>query len=384
VRFLTTARLNERSGYDRAIGAFLLAFEPGEDVMLAIKVPEGPLDPAQAQALVVAAAARYAPHRSAALGGYRISILAGVVPEGDYMQLVGSFDAFIALGQGTGWSRALLEAMAASLACVCDRDAAQRDLCDEASAFLTSAGDLAQTAALLRLIAAQPDEAAARGAAARRRVVERHGYAAVGRLARAALETVPSEPAQSPDVAAEELAVIVDGRFGGDAGAALAALQGGTVAPHRIAIAADEASFAAACAQASASPLVAYLSAKTRVTAAWDVMLRDALRSRPLVTLVVPRVTGVPGPQGVAPPGRLAPFARELSITQMGRGGLVGNVVPSALLFEGEAFARAAAQRAPIEAIVRLCAPQGRAWCCHDVVVGWDDPQPPELIELSS
>jgi len=387
MRFLTTAQLDERSGYDRAVGAFLRAFEPGDDAMLVIKVPSAPVDPAHAQGLIAAAAARHAPHRAPRLHQYRISVAAGIVPEGDYMQMLGSFDAYVHVPSIAGSSRALLEAMASALACIRARSSEGGIERSETTAFLVE-DDLDDVASAIRSIARDPAAAATRGHAARRVVVARHGLDVVGQMIRTELEAlagaaliVPGEPAPPDGI----LGIIVDERDG--SGSAADASTAMTHREHRIVVLREGGpSFDAAAAQLEDCRWIAYLRGDARVTPSWDVVLADALDSRPLVKLVVPRIVDAPASQGFARPQEpFADFVRGLTVTQIGRGAQPASIVTTCILFDPVALLAAlrAAPGGSIEVIARVVAAGGKsAWCAFDTAIERSGTRPWPLVAL--
>ncbi len=387
IRFLTTAQLDERSGYDRAIGAFVRAFEPGDDAMLVIKVPSGPVDPAYAQGLIAAAAARHAPHRSRLLHQYRISVAAGIVPEGDYMQMLGSFDAYVHVPWIAGSSRALLEAMASALACIRARSNEGGIEGSEATAFLVE-DDLDDIASAMRSIARDPAAAAWRGHAARRAIVATHGFDVVGQMLRAELEAlagaaliVPGEPAPPAGI----LGIIVDQRDGDRSAVDVSAAM--THREHRIVVMREgRPSLDAAAAQLEGCRWIAYLRGDALVTRSWDVVLADALDSRPLVKLVVPRIVDAPAPQGFARPQEpFADFARALTVTQIGRGAQPASIVTTCVLFDPVALLAAlrAAPGGSIEVIARIVAGGGKsAWCAFDTAIERSGTRPWPLVAL--
>ena len=389
IRFLTTAQLDERSGYDRAIGAFLRAFEPGEDVMLAIKVPGGPVDPAGAQGLISAAAARHAPRRVGQLGSYRISILAGIVPEGDYMQLLGSFDAYVHAPYGGGDPRVLLEAMASALACIRIRSVDDGIARSDATAFMVD-DDLDAIAQAMRAIASDPQAAALRGHAARRAIVAAHGLDVAGPLLRAELETIvdhavagPREPVRD----AGALGIILDRRdVEGDPAQTLATL---TRHEHRLAVLENEGpSLTAVVEELQECPWIAYVRGDALVTKAWDAVLADALDARPLVKLVVPAIVDAPPPQGMRRPDQsLADFARGLTVTQAGRGLQPSRIVTTCIMFDSRALLealRAPSSTGTIDEAARIVAEGGKAaWCALDTVIERRGAGPWPLLELA-
>jgi glycosyltransferase involved in cell wall biosynthesis len=384
LRFLTTSRLDDGGGYDLVIGAFVTAFQPSDDVMLAIKVPGAPLDPAQTQSLVAAAVSRHAPGRAADAGRYRISVLAGIVPEADYQQLVGSFDAFVHVPRVTGWSRALLEAMASALPCIC-RQSLDLVPCSDETAFPVD-GSVESIAGAMRAVAAQPAAAAVRGHAARRAMVAAHSLPSAGRVARALLEELTGTPLGAPwkkeEALADELGIIVDVRR---SDRALALVEQTTRTPYRcVPIRGEGPSFRAACEELHACRFIAYLEGEATPTPAWDAVLIDAVRSRPLVAMAVPRVVDAPAPQGIVPPTTpLADFARILSLTQVGRGTQPARVVTSCVLFDGGALLAASASGDGLESLIVRLANGGRAaWCASDAVIGRESGAPWAVVEL--
>lgn len=388
LRFLTTAHLNERSGYDRTIGAFLQAFEPSDDVMLAVKVPVAAVDGAHAQALVAAAAARHAPHRSGDLGRYRISILAGIVPEGDYMQMLGSFDVFVHVPYVVGSSRTLLEAMASGLPCIRLRSLDDGIARSETTAFMVD-DDLEAIAGAMRAIAADPVAAAERGHAARRAVIERHSLNVVGKAARRLIENIAGTlpPAQTEPAAERAvLGVILDRRgTEGDASALLGAMTRNEF--REVVLSDRDGTLFDAASRLSGCKWIAYLRGDARVTQSWDVVLADALDSRPFVRLAVPRILDAPPPQGLARPDQpLADFARGLSVTQVGRGSVPASIVTTCVMFESRALLDAlrAAPERTIESAAQAVAAGGRAaWCAFDVVIARDGDRPWPALALA-
>jgi glycosyltransferase involved in cell wall biosynthesis len=386
-RFLTTAALDERSGYDRAIGAFLRAFEPGSDVMLGIKVPGGPVDPGYARELIASAAGRHAPDRVAHLGNYRISILAGIVPESDYMQLLGSFDAYVHVPYAAGATRVLLEAMATALACIRIRTLDDGIARSDATAFMVDE-NLESIASAMRAIANDPCAAALRGHAARRAVVASHGLDVAGRDLRRELEEIAGcsvAAAFEPDRDAGVLGVVVDRRgVEGDAQNLLTAL---TRREHRCLAVADRGpSFSAAVEALRDCAVIAYVRADAIVTSAWDAILIDALESRPLVKLVVPAIVDAPAPQGIRRADQpLAEFARGLTVTQAGRGLQPSKLVTTCVVFDAAALLAAVRERASstVDDAVRLVADGGKAaWCAFDTIVDRGGTGPWPLVEL--
>ncbi|MCU0515187.1 MAG: glycosyltransferase family 4 protein [Anaerolineae bacterium] len=113
----------------------------------------------------------------AALGLQAQVTFAGLVTRIDlYLQAA---DAFVFPTEKEGMPNVVLEAMAAGLPIVASRASGVVEVVDDTTAWLPPVGDVAAWVAALHALLAQPDQAAARAAAARHRAVTRFSLAAM-------------------------------------------------------------------------------------------------------------------------------------------------------------------------------------------------------------
>jgi hypothetical protein len=119
------------------------------------------------------------------------------------------------------------------------------------------------------------------------------------------------------------------------------------------------------------------------VTRSWDAILIDALDSRPLVELAVPRVIDAPEPQGFPRPnGPLADYVRGLTVTQVGRGAQPERVVTLCLMFDPPALRAAlGTSDGTIAGTIRAIGRNG-VWCASDTVIDRRGSSPWTTVEL--
>jgi hypothetical protein len=394
----------------------LKAFEPGDDVTLALKIrsddPRLPLPNFQDD--VMALVRRSAPQRQSVIGSYALNITAGMSQDVDYAQYCASFDAMVCGAREVGWGRPMLEAMACGIAVVAPRRGNHRSFVTEDNAFLFDATPTAkptsfepnvdELARVLRRLYERREELVGRTRLARRTVARDHSLASSGAAMQRRLEqhvermhTIQRRTTCSFPPDAPSLGIVVDARFEPEhLERTLAWLARMTRSPHEIAVVSTEAGLGEALAKAAGKPFVAYVRSDVFAGPSWDDFLIDALRTRPHIGFAVPKTFGVPGIQGdlqkVDPlhadvERGFSAFSRAISTVHTARGTTLTEFSTCCIAFEQgvllDALARVGTRLDSIETLIRATLANGAfAWCAFDSVVQHSGSAPRCLVDL--
>jgi glycosyltransferase involved in cell wall biosynthesis len=416
LRLLTVVDWDMRSGWDVVMLAFLKAFEPGDDVALALKIraddPSAPLPNFQNDVLELVR--RTVPNRLASLGTYQLNVTGGMSQDVDYAQYVASFDALVCGAREIGWGRPMLEAMACGVAVVAPRRGNHRSFVTEDNAFLFDAAATAnptsfepnvdQLAHTLRRLYEHRDELVGRTKLARRTIVSDHSLAFAGSVMQRRLErqveryhVVAEYETTTYPAASPSLGIVVDARFEPDRlERTLAWLSRMTRSPYEVSIVSEGSGLAHAFAEVAGKAFVAYVRSDVLPGPSWDDFLIDALRVRPHIGFAVPKTFDVPGIQGdlqnVDPShfdverGFLA-FSRSISTVHTARGTTLTTFSSFCVAFEqailSEALARVGPAFDSIEPLLRATLAGGAfAWCAFDSVVQHGGSAPLSIVDL--
>jgi hypothetical protein len=276
--------------------------------------------------------------------------------------------------------------MASALACIRLRSLDDGIERSEATAFLVG-DDLDAIAAAMREIASDPAAAARRGHAARQAIVATHNLDVLAELLKKEFAAIGVGLNKPPELtpAAATLGIVVDARDVDRSSleTCLREIAALTHSEHRVALLEQSGTLASAVASLGDCRWIAYLQGDAAVTLSWDAILVDALDSRPLVELAVPRIFDAPEPQGFPRPNEpLAGYVRGLTVTQVGRGAQPQRVVPICLMFDSRALHAALSKSdGTIAGAVRAIGGNA-AWCASDTVIDRRGLSPWAVVEL--
>jgi glycosyltransferase involved in cell wall biosynthesis len=200
-KLLFVGGLIERKGVDALLEAYLSTFRSSDDVCLIIK-------PFGSASVYAGSTLEPAVRRAAAGDGPEIELVDGDLSFAEMAALYRSCHALVHPYRGEGFGLPIAEAMASGLPVIVPDAGASQDFCDDDVAFLVAARRVALTpsewtptaagswwfepsrqglAAAMHAVVADPSFAQEKGAAARRRIVERFTWDHAGDAAAARL-----------------------------------------------------------------------------------------------------------------------------------------------------------------------------------------------------